>query len=618
MKRNKITNKLFLLISLSLIALLGAQMLFQTLYLEDFYTYSKKKRINEQLWTLSEKIQKNDEQGIANTLLQFSQDMGAATTIVDFNGKTLYGLDTQRAFVEIKDNMGQIYKIYIDGFINNEEVLNNIEEGLTIGVSGFATVEGMVPVISPRTLWIDGKPINYERGMIKTSELAIKKISDINNIQIFEAGIASSMETIEAVEVIPSQLQQVVSYVEGIIQNTYIPNETTYGNGYRETKLMEEISLFLMDTLESGKAIWTYEPIIYEKIDSYVGMNNVIGMMPMILFEEPVLLVTMISLQGMQESIEIMNQYATIIFCIILSIALFGAYTYAKRLTTPLVQLRNVTTNLANLDFSTECVVNSNDEIGELATNINTMSFKLKDTLEKMQKELKLKEQLEMQRKQLIADVSHELKTPLTVLKANCSGLIDGIYDGQDQEHYQGMLGQIDQMSYMVQELLDISRLENEATLKEEVFMLSDVILKVHRSLKTLAQEKELNIDLKLEEYFVRGERTKIETVIRNLYNNAIFHTPEGENIQINISRNNSFVEFEIINTGITISEEVQIHLWEPFYKIDQSRHKIFEGSGLGLYIVKQILEKHKSEYGMFSEKNKVHFYFKLEYVESL
>ena len=246
------------------------------------------------------------------------------------------------------------------------------------------------------------------------------------------------------------------------------------------------------------------------------------------------------------------------------------------------------------------------------------MSERLKANLETMQKDINLKNQLEEQRKQLIANVSHELKTPLTIMKGTCCGIKDGMYDVLDETHMEGMLGQIDQMSDLVQELLSVSRLENEVQLEEEVFVLSDVILKVHRHLKPLIREKNLKINLDLEEYMVQGDRKKIETVIRNLYNNAIFYTPEKESIDIQIAKEEGQIRCTITNHGVSIPTEVQEQLWEPFYRIDQSRNKALGGSGLGLYMVQQILQKHESKFGVSSKENEVIFWFQLPYVVEL
>ena len=138
----------------------------------------------------------------------------------------------------------------------------------------------------------------------------------------------------------------------------------------------------------------------------------------------------------------------------------------------------------------------------------------------------------------------------------------------------------------------------------------------MHKSFKTLVKEKELRLILNLEEYFVLGDRKKIECVIRNLYNNAIFYTPCGESIEIVIEKIGSRVCFRIMNKGVSIPLELQEKIWEPFYRIDQSRNKKLGGSGLGLYMVKCILEKHCSSYGMMSDSNSVTFWFDLEVIE--
>ena len=141
--------------------------------------------------------------------------------------------------------------------------------------------------------------------------------------------------------------------------------------------------------------------------------------------------------------------------------------------------------------------------------------------------------------------------------------------------------------------------LENKRSLVLEPIDIAHSILRVHASLKPLIKEKELHVDLNLEEAVVMGDPKKLETVIRNLYNNAIFYTPPKERIEWTMEVDRDTVKLGITNYGITIEESLLTQLWEPFYRIDQSRNKELGGSGLGLYMVKQIVEAHSGDCGV-------------------
>lgn len=616
MKKDKIANKLFFLIGMSLVILLSLQMIFQSLYLDKYYLHTKKERISKKLVKISKEISEIPLEEINKNLLKFSEEIGGATGIMDLYGITLYGFNTQRSFMEVKTKEGSVYKVYLEGFLAQGEVIPYLKEKAEVKVTGIEGMSEGVTEFYPSEIEIK---VGEESYTIK----ALEPIVGVNQIDSSIRVSQQALVTLNTKEVhMPSStLASTIAVaepiaVEGVIGTLYIPGESTYGNAYRESALIQETNDFIYEQIVNNQSLMAYEPIIYEKLDTYIGVNNIIGMIPTFLKDRPVLLTSMVSLQGIEEATGIMNQYVLMSFIIVLLIALIGAYWYSKKLTKPLIELRNVTTAIARLDFSKYCEVRSEDEIGELASNINQMSHKLEESLNTLKKDIELKDHLEAQRKQLIADVSHELKTPLTVMKGICSGLIDGIYSGQDTKNFEAMLGQVNQMSDLVQELLEVSRLEAEISLDQEVFMLSDTVFKVHKSFKTLVKEKELRLILNLEEYFVLGDRKKIECVIRNLYNNAIFYTPCGESIEIVIEKIGSRVCFRIMNKGVSIPLELQEKIWEPFYRIDQSRNKKLGGSGLGLYMVKCILEKHCSSYGMMSDSNSVTFWFDLEVIE--
>lgn len=601
---------------MSLVILLSLQMIFQSLYLDKYYLHTKKERISKKLVKISKEISEIPLEEINKNLLKFSEEIGGATGIIDLYGITLYGFNTQRSFMEVKTKEGSVYKVYLEGFLAQGEVIPYLKEKAEVKVTGIEGMSEGVTEFYPSQIEIK---VGEESYTIK----ALEPIVGVNQIDSSIRVSQQALVTLNTKEVhMPSStLASTIAVaepiaVEGVIGTLYIPGESTYGNAYRESALIQETNDFIYEQIVNNQSLMAYEPIIYEKLDTYIGVNNIIGMIPTFLKDRPVLLTSMVSLQGIEEATGIMNQYVLISFIIVLLIALIGAYWYSKKLTKPLIELRNVTTAIARLDFSKYCEVRSEDEIGELASNINQMSHKLEESLNTLKKDIELKDHLEAQRKQLIADVSHELKTPLTVMKGICSGLIDGIYSGQDTKNFEAMLGQVNQMSDLVQELLEVSRLEAEVSLDQEVFMLSDTVFKVHKSFKTLVREKELRLILNLEEYFVLGDRKKIECVIRNLYNNAIFYTPCGESIEIVIEKIGSRVCFRIMNKGVSIPLELQEKIWEPFYRIDQSRNKKLGGSGLGLYMVKCILEKHCSSYGMMSDSNSVTFWFDLEVIE--
>lgn len=612
MKKHKIATRVFKLISFALLFLLSAQLIFQTLFLEKFYIYNKKTSISKEMSVLANRMTSLTENVLSKELRLFSQRFGATTGIITLSGAPLYGFDSQIAFMEVETEEGKNYKVYLAQFLENKDFIKHLQEDkeVSLMIASSARMLGE-QIIYPYTIQIDNQ--QFESQMTQASMVQVDPA--INTTFTHEIMIQDSGQTQPIRSIILSEASENAKEVElkGKIRDIYIPGEEVFGNGYRENKILEEMNLFIQKARMSSASLELGKPIVYESVDTYVGIRNIIGIVPIILNGEVNFLASLTSLEQVEEAIGIMNNYTFIVFILAFIAAVILAYWYSKKLTRPLIALKDVTTDITNLDFSKTCDVESEDEIGELACNINAMSAKLKITLEQLQEDMAFKEKLSEQRKQFIVDVSHELKTPLTVLKATCEGFKDDIYESQNKSHIYNMLSQIDAMSELIQELLTVVRLEQEELLKIEVFDLSDSVLKMRSQLKSLATDKQIQVHMELEESLVTGDRKKIETVIRNFYNNAIFYSQENENIYITITNNENKWCCSIENTGVFIGEGELEKIWEPFYRVDQSRNKALGGSGLGLYIVKKILDSHKQAYGIANTDRGVRAWFELE-----
>ncbi|MHC1749327.1 MAG: ATP-binding protein [Cellulosilyticaceae bacterium] len=602
MKKTRITTKLFVITSLSLLLLLGLQLVFQGLFLDKFYKNQKQTILENNLQTLKDDLLTQDTRNINDALLMFSQKFGLVSGIVNLYGFPMYGFDTAQPFIQVKMQDGEQYKVYLEGFSDNPELKPLLKQGETIAVEGMETNA-------------EKKEIYPYKLEINRSEFYRKAIQ-IKNLQMLEKTIISSStsraSTIPAIDIQGTSTKSVYRNLTGTIELLYIPEEDNYRNMYRQNKLLEEVQGFLQKSTQENASLKLQEIIVYEKADTFIGVKNVVGIIPFVLNQEPVLLVAMMSLEQIQEAMDIMMRYTIIIFVMVYVLALGAAYVYAKRITKPLVELSNITTSITNLDFSHVCVIRSEDEIGELAKNINSMSRKLETTLERLNNDIEQKELINKERKQFIADISHELKTPLTVLKGTCEGITNGLYDVSKTNHIETMLYHINDMSDLVQELLDLSRLDKAEELKIEVFDITNSLLRIHKKLKPLAQERKLNISLETEECIVRGDKKKLEVVLKNIYTNAILYTPIGKEIKIWIEQKEEVVEVNIENEGARIDKDKLDKIWEAFYRIEPSRNKTLGGSGLGLYMVKQILEKHHECYGIENTDKGVRVWFQI------
>ena len=216
----------------------------------------------------------------------------------------------------------------------------------------------------------------------------------------------------------------------------------------------------------------------------------------------------------------------------------------------------------------------------------------------------------EAKRKEFIATISHELKTPITIISGQLEGMIYNIGKYKDRDTYlQKSYDSTQELKTLVEEMIQVSKfeiLEKKSESKE--FDLNSLISKLIKRQMYLIEEKELKLDVKYQsEIFINADEERIAKAINNLINNAIKYSPENAELLIRLyKKENAILEIEI--TGITIDEKHKDKLFKPFYRVEKSRNRKTGGSGLGLYIVSQILREHGFKYNIKNGKNSVIF----------
>ena len=216
----------------------------------------------------------------------------------------------------------------------------------------------------------------------------------------------------------------------------------------------------------------------------------------------------------------------------------------------------------------------------------------------------------EAKRKEFIATISHELKTPITIISGQLEGMIYNIGKYKDRDTYlQKSYDSTQELKTLVEEMIQVSKfeiLEKKSESKE--FDLNSLINKLIKRQMYLIEEKELKLDVKYQsEIFINADEERIAKAINNLINNAIKYSPKNADLLIRLYKKENAI-LEIENTGITIDEKHKDKLFKPFYRVEKSRNRKTGGSGLGLYIVSQILREHGFKYNIKNGKNSVIF----------
>ena len=272
----------------------------------------------------------------------------------------------------------------------------------------------------------------------------------------------------------------------------------------------------------------------------------------------------------------------------------FAIYAMTYRLTRPLKMMSEAAKAMARGDFSKRIPVMSDDEIGELSVSFNQMTNSLV--------------QLEGMRRSFVANVSHELKTPMTTIGGFIDGIIDGTIEPDKQDYYLDVVsGEIKRLSRLVQSMLSMAKLESgEFILKPELFDFRELLCTIVISQEQRIEKRNLNITGldEVQSVSLNADRDLIYQVIYNLLDNAIKFTNEGGNIHFSMRSENRSLIFGITNTGKGISPTELPYVFERFYKIDKSRSANKESTGLGLYIANTIIKTHGGSISVSSKED--------------
>ncbi|MBY2479065.1 HAMP domain-containing histidine kinase [Clostridioides difficile] len=299
-------------------------------------------------------------------------------------------------------------------------------------------------------------------------------------------------------------------------------------------------------------------------------------------------------------------------------------FLLGKFISEPITSINKSAKSMSQLDFSNPCTVNTNDEFGELSRSLNTMStnlqqalFELENANIQLEKDVNKERMLLEQRKELVDTISHEMKTPLGIVRAYTEGLIDEVDEVKKKTYMNIIIEETDRMNNMIVSLLDLSSLEaGISKLSLECFDFIEFVETVAGRL--LIDIPDVNFyftyDLPEHEVFVVADKMRMEQVIENLIINAKKHVICNGNLDLSLICLNGLLSFKIYNDGRTIEPDEISKIWSKFYRSPQSQ--CTGGSGLGLAIISQILTMHGLEYGVKNRDKGVEFYFTIPIAE--
>lgn len=331
---------------------------------------------------------------------------------------------------------------------------------------------------------------------------------------------------------------------------------------------------------------------------------------------------------NIKESVEVSNLFFIYAGIFSLILGIFIMYIVGESFTRPILKLLQITKQISNLNFDVRYDENRNDEVGELGRSINKLSKKLEKTISslksannELQNDIHKIEKSEEMRKEFLSNVTHELKTPIALIQGYAEGLRDNINDDlESREFYcDVIIDEAKRMNSLVKKLLSLNEIEfGESKPNFERFNITDLISEILNSMNMLIKQKEIRVKFAIDKpVYVWADAYLVEEVIINYISNAINHAEVdklGEKlIVVDIKNEIDKVRISVFNTGNPIKEEDLTKIWDKFYKVDKARTREYGGSGVGLSIVKAIMNSLNREFGVKNWDNGVEFWFELD-----
>jgi len=580
-----IVSKLFMLTTSLCMLILVTIFIGQTIFFKQYYANQKVNDIEESIQSFKEEYLKAGENvpTIQKLEQDFYQENTTWITIVDSVGNIKYANDFS---VEIQldssrnnDFSIRVMNIPLYSFTGLEDLQRlkfNFEQGKGIIVDGVKKEDFVIPAI-----------LTVENTALENRLLSEKLYGKKDAAPTFQGN---------------SPL-----YLTGVIEKLHLPEGS---NIYSNRVVIERIKQFQVDLLSNENRISNAETMDYEENN----MNYKIFISPIKDTNGEInYIFAMTSLQPVDEAVQMLGDYYIYLIILVLLLIVLASFFYSKMIAKPLLQINDTTNKIANLDFSETIPIKTKDEIGTLSRNINTLSKTLHSYINQLQQDIEKEKQLENTRKEFISGVSHELKTPLSIMKSCISILEDGVASNKKDHYFKAMANEVDKMDILIVDMLELAKFES-GTYKMEMdnFYIDQVIEYICEQLDIDITNKQLHVHKQLSSIMVVANQHRIEQVLTNFMTNAIRYTTENNNIMVSTIEENERIKVCVENQGAHITETHLEKIWDRFYRGDMSRQRSQGGTGLGLAISKNILELHGVQYGVSNTESGVLFYFYL------
>lgn len=556
---------------------------FEGTFFESFYLQQKVDILSKQVREFSAEYNHSnwDNQELKDNIQLFNNVNGVELTVLD-----TYGNITHEPLYEliVEDSNGRIYKAHLNHALNeNSYGIFSLEIGDVIDLYGYTWTSSDIVF----------KPMRIAHDNIEIIDV----IEDVENLE----------------------------HIQGTVLGLTLPTYDEIKSAFYKQPIREIILNFM---IEHGKEYaWLYKAGVYENTNVNELLNQLIFYRPLGTPDSRRLVLALGSQRHIVEAKGILEDYQVYILLFSFVLIVFLSYFYSMTLMNPILKINKAAEKMARLDFSETITIKRNDELGSLSQSLNILSTNLSSNMEKLKDankqltiEIEKERKLENMRKEFVSGVSHELKTPLGIIRGFAEGVRDDVFE--DSAYYLDVIiDETEKMDALVVDMLELSKLETENfKINPTYFDLYNLIEFVKKKFEYSLLEKNLSVELRKNTRLsiCFADEFRIEQVLVNFMSNAIRHSKRNETIYIDVDRIGEELLFQIENVGDPIPEDKLSKVWNRFYRVEASRNKSDGGTGLGLAIVRNILELHHGKFGAENTKTGVKFYFKLNAKEVL
>ena len=329
-------------------------------------------------------------------------------------------------------------------------------------------------------------------------------------------------------------------------------------------------------------------------------------------------------IESIQTSAHVANRLLLYVGIVVLLLGLVVNLILSRKVTDPIRELVNISEKMSQLDFDVKYRGGGDNEIDLLGCHMNRLSSTLEKTISELktannnlQGELNKKAEIDEMRKDFISNVSHELKTPIALIQGYSEGLKDCVNSDEESRDYycDVIIDEAGRMNKLVKNLLELNQLEfGNENVSMERFDIAELLSNCIKANDILIRQNEITVNLVSDRpVFVWSDEFKVEQVVNNYLSNAIHYCGNEKHIEVRVIRKEDVVRISVFNSGDPIPDDALPHLWTKFFKVNKARTREYGGSGIGLSIVKAVMESLNHDYGVINHTNGVEFWFELD-----